>query len=232
MKLLKTTLAMATALGATIAAVPAAAQVNGIAISNPEAVIFNAKARIAAYQQIGQTYQTQIQQVNTLRQELSTLENSLDTNSDGQITDAEAQAQPNVITQMRQKEAQIGQLYQPIARAQAYAIEQLVADYANAEQQVIQQKQIQLLLTPDVVQFAPDSANVTGDIIAALDQRMPTVVTAPPAEWQPSQQTAQLQQRVQQILLGLAQEQAYRAALAQQQQQSAQPQAPAQPTGR
>ena len=42
-----------------------------------------------------------------------------------------------------------------------------------------------------------------------------------------------MQQRMQQILLGLAQEQAYRAALAQQQQQqTAQPQAPAQPTGR
>ncbi|NCP18250.1 MAG: OmpH family outer membrane protein [Erythrobacter sp.] len=228
MKLAKTTLALATAIGATLAAVPAAAQVNGVAISNPEAVIFNSQARLDAYKQINETYQSQIQQVTTLRQELNTLQQSLDSNSDGQVTEAEANAQPNVITQIRQKEQQIGQAYQPIARAQAYAIEQLLADYANASRQVIQQKQIQFLLTPDVIQYAPDSADVTGDIVAALDQRMPTVSSTPPAEWRPAQETVALQQRMNEIMLGLAQQQAMQQAAASQ--QSAQPQA--QPTGR
>lgn len=225
MKFAKATLAIGAAIGATLAAVPAVAQVNGIAISNPEVVILNSQARVNAYQQIGQTYASQIQQVSTARQELNTLQQSLDTNSDGQVTDAEVQANPNVLAQIRQKEQQINQLYTPIALAQAYAIQQLVADYENAQNQVIQNKNIQLLLTPDVVQFAPETANVTRDIVAALDQRMPSVQTTPPEGWQPDQQSLSLQQRMQQILLGLAQQQAMAQAQAQQQ-------SPAQPTGR
>lgn len=228
MKLAKAMLAGATILGATLATVPAAAQVNGIAISNPEAVILQSAARQAAYQQISQQYQAQIQQINTIRQESSQLERSLDTNSDNQVSDAEIQANPTVVAQLQQKEQQIAQIYQPIQLAQAYAIEQLVADYQNAQNQVIQQKKIQMLLSPDVVQYAPDSANVTEDILKVLDQRMPTVQTAPPANWQPSRQTVALQQRVQQIMLGLAQQQAMQAA----QQQGQQQQAPAQPSGR
>ncbi|MBL4792909.1 MAG: OmpH family outer membrane protein, partial [Citromicrobium sp.] len=204
-------------------------QVNGIAISNPEVVILQSQARQAAYQQIGQTYQSQIQQVSTLRQETNALEQSLDTNSDGQLTEAEVQANPAVVQQINQKEQQIGQLYQPIALAQTYAIEQLVNDYENAQNQVMQQKGIQMLLSPDAVQSAPDSANVTGDIVAALNSRMPSVQTTPPQGWQPNRQSVALQQRIQQILLGLAQQQAMAQA---QQQQAGQPQAPAQPTGR
>tara|TARA_Y100000114_G_scaffold156784_1_gene185278 strand:- start:991 stop:1677 length:687 start_codon:yes stop_codon:yes gene_type:complete len=228
MKLAKAMLAGATILGATLAAVPAAAQVNGIAISNPEAVILQSAARQAAYQQISQQYQAQLQQLSTVRQEASQLERSLDTNSDNQVSDAEIQANPTVVAQIQQKEQQIAQIYQPIQLAQAYAIEQLVADYENAQNQVIQQKKIQMLLSPDVVQYAPENANVTQDILTVLDQRMPSVHTAPPANWQPSRQAVALQQRIQQILLGLAQQQAMQAA----QQQGQQQQAPAQPSGR
>ena len=227
MKLAKAMLAGATILGATLAAVPAAAQVNGIAISNPEAVILQSAARQAAYQQISQQYQAQLQQLSTVRQEASQLERSLDTNSDNQVSDAEIQANPTVVAQIQQKEQQIAQIYQPIQLAQAYAIEQLVADYENAQNQVIQQKKIQMLLSPDVVQYAPENANVTQDILTVLDQRMPSVQTAPPANWQPSRQAVALQQRIQQILLGLAQQQAMQAA----QQQGQQQQAPAQPSG-
>ena len=228
MKLAKAMLAGATILGATLAAVPAAAQVNGIAISNPEAVILQSAARQAAYQQISQQYQAQLQQLSTVRQEASQLERSLDTNSDNQVSDAEIQANPTVVAQIQQKEQQIAQIYQPIQLAQAYAIEQLVADYENAQNQVIQQKKIQMLLSPDVVQYAPENANVTQDILTVLDQRMPSVQTAPPANGQPSRQAVALQQRIQQILLGLAQQQAMQAA----QQQGQQQQAPAQPSGR
>lgn len=229
MKLAKATLAIATALGATVAAVPAAAQVNGIAISNPEIVIYGSQARQTAYQQIGQTYASQIQQANAVQQEINTLQQSLDTNSDQQVTEAEVQANPNVVAQIQQKEQQLGQIYQPVALAQTYVIEQLVNDYENAQNQVIQQKGIQMLLSPDVIQYAPDSANVTQDIITALNQRMPTVQTTPPADWQPNRQSVALRQRVQQIALGVAQQQAF----AQQQQQGAQQQAtPSQPTGR
>lgn len=231
MKLFKTTLAVATALGATFAAMPAAAQVNGIAISNPEAVMLNSQARIAAYEAIDTANESLYQQMEAVQREMATLQQSLDTNSDNQLSDAEVQAQPSVVAQLEQKEQQIVQMAQPIARAQAYVLEQLLADYPNARNQVMQQKNVQMLLTPEVVQYAPDTADVTKDILAALNQRMPSVATQVPADWRASQTAVTLQQRMQQLIVGIAQRQAIAAAM-QQQQQTAQPQAPAQPTGR
>ncbi|MXO84971.1 OmpH family outer membrane protein [Altererythrobacter aurantiacus] len=227
MKLTKLSFA-ALSLTASAAAVslaaPAAAQVNGIAVASPEAVIVRAAARIAAEQQIQTTYATQIQQIRTGQQELTNLQRSLDTNNDGQLTDAEIQANPNVVQQIQTKEQQIAQIAQPIQMAQFYVIEQLVNDYQNARNQVIQQKNITMILAPDAVQYAPESANVTNDITAALDQRLPTVSTTPPAGWQPRRETVQLHQTVQQIVGAVAQQQAAQAAAQGQQQQPATPQ--------
>lgn len=227
MKIITKTLVAAGLAGATFAAMPATAQVNGIATSSPEAVIVRAAARQAGYQQIGQTYSAQIQQLNQLRQQNQQAQQSLDTNSDGQLTEAEVNANPTVLQQIQQREQQIAQTSQPIVLAQAYVIEQLVNDYQNAQNQVIQSKGIQMMLSPDAIQYAPDNVDVTTDIVAALDARIPTVQTTPPAGWQPRQQTLQLQQAVQQILLAAAQQQA-----AQQQQQQATQQQSAQPSGR
>ncbi len=196
----------------TVNAGPALAQVNGIAISSPEAVIVRSQARNAAYQQIQQTYAAQIQQINTLRQEALTLQQTLDANRDGNLTEQEVQANPNVVQQLQQKEQQIGQVSQPIALAQYYVIEQLINDYTNAQQQVLQQKNITMLLNPDAVQFAPETANVTSDIVNALNQRLPNVGTTPPANFQPRRETVALHQTVQQILGAVAQQQAAQAA--------------------
>ena len=220
--LAKTFAAMALAGTASIA-VPAAAQVAGIATSSPEAVIVRSAARQAAYQQISQTYAAQIQQVGQLRQQNAQAQQSLDTNNDGQLTEAEVSANQPVVQQIQQREQQIAQIGQPIVLAQTYAIEQLVNDYENARNQVIQAKGIQIMLTPDAIQYAPETVNVTNDIVVALDQRVPTVQTTPPAGWQPRRESLALQQTVQQILVGVAQQQA----LQQQQQQQA-----AQPSGR
>lgn len=212
MKIFAKTLAAASIATATLAGAPAAAQVNGIAISSPEAVFLRSAARQAAYQQISQTYATQLQQIGTMRQEAQTLQQSLDTNGDGQLTDAEASANQSVTTQVQQKLQQISQAGQPITLAQTYVIEQLLIDYNNAQQQVIQSKNIQLLLPADSVQFAADAADVTADIVAVLDQRMPTVQATPPANWRPRRESLALQQAVQQILAGLAQQQSAQAA--------------------
>ena len=147
------------------------------------------------------------------------------------LTQAEAQANPSVVQQIQQKEQQIQKASQPIVLAQTYAIEQLINDYQNVQQQVVQQKKIQLLLNPDAIQWAPDAVNVTDDLVAALNQRVPSVQTTPPAGWRPRQESLATQQTVSQVLLNVAQQQA-----AQQQQQAgqqpAQQQQPAQPSGR
>ncbi len=222
-------LAAAALAGAAIASTPATAQVTGaIATSSPEAVIVRSQARIAAYQQIEQQYTAQLAQIRTLRQEAATLQQSLDTNNDGQLTQAEAQANPSVVQQVQQKEQQIQQVSQPIVLAQTYAIEQLINDYSNVQQQVVQQKNIQLLLSPDAVQWAPETLNVTNDLVTVMNQRVPSVQITPPANWRPRQESLQTQQTVSQILVGVAQQQAAQQAAQQQGQQPA----PQQPAGR
>lgn len=217
------------AAGATLAAVsvsaPAAAQVAGIATTSPEIVIARSAARNTAYQQIGTTYATQIQQIGTVRQEIQTLLKSMDTNNDNQLSDAERTAKPAVVTQIQQKEQQIGTLSTPITLAQAYALDQLAREYDAARQTVISAKRIQIMLSPDAIQYAPPAVDVTNDIVTALNTRKPTVTTAVPAGWQPSREILQLQQAVQQILLAAAQQQA-----ATQQAQPAAQQPAAQPT--
>ena len=220
MKLYAKTIAAVALAGTAAIATPAAAQVSGIATSSPEAVIVRSQARINAYQQIDQQYATQIQQVRTIRQEMQTLQQSLDTNSDGQVTQAEAQANPSVVQQLQQKEQQAGQITQPIVLAQTYAIEQLIDDYQNVQQQVIQQKNVQILLTPEAIQWAPDAVNITDDLVTVMNQRKPSVQITPPQGWRPRQESLQTQQTVSQVLLGVAQRQAAQAA---QQQPAAQP---------
>ena len=225
MKLFTKTIAAAALAGTAAIATPAAAQVAGIATSSPEAVIVRSQARIAAYQQIDQQFAAQIGQIRTLRQEMQTLQQSLDTDSNGQLSQAELQANPGVVQQIQQKEQQLGQASQPIVLAQTYAIEQLINDYQNVRQQVVQQKNIQLLLTPDAIQWAPEAVNVTDDLVAVLDQRVPTVQITPPEGWRPRQDSLGAQQTVSQVLMNVAQQQA-----AQQQAQQQQP--AAQPAGR
>jgi len=201
--------ALAAGIALAALAAPAAAQVNGIATSNPALAIAQAQARDAGYKQIEQTFATQFQQVQQLRAEQQQLEASLDTNGDQNISEQEVQANPAVVQQIQQKEQQLGQATQPIALAQYYVIEQLLNDFPNARQQVIEAKGIQVMLAPDAIQYGPQNMDVTQDIVAALNQRLPSVATAVPQGWQPRQNTAQVHQAVQQILvLAAAQAQA------------------------
>lgn len=221
-----TNLIAAGAMTAAVAiAAPASAQVAGIATASPELAIARSAARATGYQQISTTYSAQLTQATTLRQEINTLQQSLDTNKDNQLSEAEVQANPNVVQQIQQKEQQVQQIAQPITIAQTYVLDQLAREWDAARQQVVSAKKINLLLSPDAIQWGPPSVDVTSDIVAALDQRKPTVTTAVPAGWQPTQQILQLHQAIQRILLAAAQQQQAQA------QQPNQPQQPA-PTGR
>ena len=222
MKLIAKSLVAAALAGSAFVAAPAAAQVNGIATASPDAAIVQAQALTNAYQQIETTYAAQITQARTLRQEMQTMLQGLDTNKDNQLSEQERSANAAVVQQLQQKEQQVAQATQPIVLAQYYAIEQLIRDYTNAQQQVVQQKKIQLLLSPDAVQWGPESMDVTDEIVAAINQRLPTVQTTPPAGWQPTlRDTVAMHQTLQQAMMANAQR------AAQQQQQP-----PAQPSGR
>ncbi len=216
----------ASAMALGIAAAPASAQVNGIATASPEAVVVQSQARAAAYQAINTQYAAQLQQATTLNTDMATLRASLDTDGDQQVSDAEVAANPTVIQQMQQKQQQSDAVLQPLRLAQVYVIDQLTQNYEAARNQVLSAKGIQMLLTPEAIQYAPDGINVTSDILAAFNQRTPSVPSTPPAGYQPTPQAVQNFQQIQQIIGALVQRQVL------QQQQQQQQQATPAPSGR
>ena len=209
---------------AAMLAMPAQAQVAGIAVADPAAVILSAKALEVANSQINTSYKAQLDQVKTresaLQTELNGIKTQLDTNHDGNVSDAElqaAQAAKNPALQKFQTARDTGQkdlarLNEPMVRAQAYAIEQITQKYPAAMNAVVANKKISLLLSADQVLFTQPVVDVSDDIKAEIDRTTPSVSTTPPANWQPSQQTQNLQQQFQQLMYV----QAVRAAQAQQ----------------
>lgn len=236
-RLLAATLAVAPIL----AAAPAAAQVNGIAVTDPAIAIASAQALQTAYAQIGTTFQAQRTQLEQVQEQRAGLLRQFDTNNDGQLNEEEqraAQANTAVLQQIQGLDQQINTIQQPITQARVYVIEQLLMQYSAALQQVTTQNNIQLVLNPNNVVWTTDTVDITQKIAAALNQLAPTVSTSVPQGWQPNRQSVALYQEVQDILLSAAVQQAQQAqqqgqaAPAQQGQAAPAPAAPTQPVGR
>jgi Skp family chaperone for outer membrane proteins len=215
----KKTLAAALLSGAMLA-LPAQAQVSGIATMDSTGAIMQTKAFGAAYQQIGSTFASNAQLMQAKRKEMNDINAQLDANKDKTLTqeelDAAIKAKNPLIGQLEAKEKEIGQLQDPIIKAQAFAVESIADKFAQAQQQVVAQKKISIILSPDAFIWAPDAVDVTTAITAALDVIAPTVSTTPPANWQPKQSTGQLYEQVQQRIVANARYQAYQQAAAQQ----------------
>lgn len=209
-----------------LVATPAAAQVNGVAVTDPAVAIAGAQALQTAYTQIGTTFQAQRTQLEQLQQQRATAIRQFDTNGDGQLSQEEqtaAQGNTAVITQVQGLDQQINTIQQPITLARVYVIEQLAQQLSPAVQAVVQAKNIQLILNPAATLYIAEAVDVTDDIVAQLNTLAPTVSTAVPQGWQPQQQSVQLFQQVQEILVtAAAQQQAV------QQQQAQQPATPVQ----
>ena len=208
---MRTHLLSITALALTAAmAVPAAAQVNGIGVTDPSIAIAGSQALQTAYQQIGTTYQAQRTQLETLQGQRDTLVRQFDTNGDGQLSEPEqtaAQANATAVQQLNGLDQTIQQTQAPIQLARVYAIEQIAAQYGNALQQVVAAKSISLIVSPSSVVYAAEAADVTDEIVAQLNTLVPTVSTSVPAGWQPQRQSVQLFQEVQQLLIAAQQQQ-------------------------
>lgn len=212
-------------LSAAAIALPATAQVAGIATADSSVAIARTKALSQAYQQIGTQYASVAQQMQQKRQEINTINVQLDTNKDKELTQAEldiaVKAKNPLLTQIDTKQKEINQLQDPIIRAQLFAVEAIALKYEAAQQAVITTKKISVILAPDAFVWAPDSVDVTPLITAELDKSVPSVAIAPPADWRPSRQGAALYQQIQQLFENAARQQAAQA-------QAAQPQ-PGQP---
>jgi Skp family chaperone for outer membrane proteins len=218
---MKSHLLSVTALALTAAlAAPAAAQVNGIGLTEPAVAIAGSQARGAAYQQIATTYQAQITQLQQLQTQRDTLMRQFDTDNDGQLSEPEqqaAQANTTAVQQIQSLDQTINQTNAPIQLARIYAIEQIAMQYSAAVQQVVTANNISVILTPASVIYVSDAVDVTDEIVAQLNTMVPAVSTSVPAGWQPQRQSIQLTQDVQQVLLQAAVQQQAQAQAAGQQ---------------
>jgi len=195
---------------AAIAAVPAAAQVSGIAVADPAIAVAGSQALQTAYNQIGTTFASQRTQLEQLQQQRATLMRQFDTDNDGQLSDAEqtaAQGNAAAVQQVTGLDQQINTIQQPITIARVYVIEQIAQQLSPAVQQVVQANSIQLIISPGSTLYMSDAVDVTDEIIQRLNTAVPTVSTSAPAGWQPQQQSVQLYQQVSEILLQVAMQQ-------------------------
>ena len=192
-------------------AAPVQAQVAGIAYANPTSVVGNSKAFASANEQISTQYKASFEQIVQRRQamqkELEPLLAQLDTNKDKNITDEEIKAAQTAKSPVLDKvkalqttaEADIGRLSNPASRAELFAIESILRQFEAAQLRVVTARKIAVVLQPDVIMYAPDSADISSAIVAELDKTLPTVSIAPPADWQPSRETMAIQQQLVQI---------------------------------
>ena len=226
MKLFASMLAAASISTAAVVAVPAAAQVQGnIATVNLPAAVINSNAFTTAYTQIATTYKPQIDTIQARQQEGQTLLQQLDTNSDGQLDEAEQQAAQNSTqaTRLQAIEQEVAQLTDQIESARVYAVEQILVQYRASLEQVVQQLNVQVVLAPESVVYAPPQANITQQVTAALNTQVPSVAIIPPQNWRPSRNVVAVYQQIQQTLAAAQAIQAQQqAAQAQQQQPAAQ----------
>jgi Skp family chaperone for outer membrane proteins len=216
---IRNTAIVAALLSATAIAVPATAQVSGIATAETSVAIARTKALGSAYQQIGTQYAAVVQQMQTKRQEINNINVQLDTNKDKELTQAELdvaiKAKNPLLTQLDAKQKEINTLQEPIILAQLYAVEQVALKYEAAQQAVIAAKKISVILAPDAFVWAPEAVDVTPAITAELDKAIPAAVITPPAGYRPSRQIGALYQQIQQLFNNAAQMQAAQAAAAQ-----------------
>lgn len=204
--------ALAAGIAMAVASAPACAQVNGIAVTDIAVAVASTQSLQTGLQQIGTTYAAQIAQLEQLETQRQQLLQTLDTNGDGQIDEAEqatlTETNPTV-QQVGQIDQQIAQAQTPLQLARIYVVSQVAAQYSAALQQVISDRNIQIVLSPEAVAYAPEAADITEAVATALYARVPTVNIVPPQGWQPSQAAMQLNQQVQQVFaIARAQQQA------------------------
>ena len=210
-----------------LAALPANAQVEGrMATIDITRTIIGTTAFQTAYEQVNTTYATQNDLRRTNAQERQTMLAKFDKNGDKQVDDTELAAMQKSpdFPKLQTLEQEIQALSNQIDGARIFAIEQIIGQYSAAMQDVVTRQQIKVVLDPGSLLYAPPEADISQQVVTALNTKVPAVGVVPPSGWQPTREGVQLYQEIQQRLAVAAQ-------IAQQ--QAAQQQAnPAAPVGR
>jgi Skp family chaperone for outer membrane proteins len=187
-----------------LAALPAAAQVDGrVATVDISRAVLGTTAFQTAYEQVNTTYAQQNELRRTKAQERQTLLQTFDKNGDKQVDDAELaakQATPD-FAKLQTLEAEIQGLSNQIDAARIYAVEQVITQYGAALTEVTTQQQIKLVIDPSTLLFAVPEADITQQITTSLNAKVPSVGIVPPQGWQPARESVQLYQEIQQRLV-------------------------------
>ena len=204
---------------AATAALPAYAQVDGrMATVDVTRTIIGTTAFQTAYEQVNTTYAEQNNLRRTKAQERQTMLTKFDKNKDNNIEGDERVAMEKSpdYAKIQTLEQEIVGLSNQVDGARVYAVEQIITQYSSALQDVVTQQQIKLVIDPGTLLYAPPEADITQQVVAALNARVPAVGVVPPSGWQPSREGVQLYQEIQQRLAIAAQLQQQQAAQAQQ----------------
>lgn len=225
MKPIATLLASAGLALGVLSAAPAAAQVEGkIATVERATAMIASQALQSGFQQISTTYAAQIEQIRAKQQQRQDVLKPFDTNGDNEIGDEEyaaVEASPQFAT-LQTLEQEINQLSGQVDLARIFVVEQIAQQYPTALREVVQQQQIQLVLSPSALALPSQEADITQLVVTSLNSKVPSVGVVPPQSYQPSRQGVQLTQEIQQrlqLITALAQQQQAQQQQQQQQQQ-------------
>ncbi len=194
----KKTMLIAAALlapGALLAGV-SHAQVNGIAVVDPDGAVAGSNAWKTAAGQLQTTYKATLDQAEARRQaiatELQPLVAKLQSDQKANVPQAQLQTQVQSIQAKEQAgNAELQRMTTPYARARGYAIEQIQQQLKPAIDAAATRKRASIVLGPNDVVHLDPAGDITADVTTELNRLVPSVNITPPANWQPGQQGQQ-----------------------------------------
>lgn len=180
---------------ALVAALPnaASAQATSVAIANPDEAVQKSNAFVLAINQIKITHKATIDQFNArqtainneLQPLLTAFQNAQRAPNPNQ-TSLQTQA-TTLRTRQEAAQKELNTIYMPVAKAQAFAEEQIYGKLDAAIKSAMTKKKIALVLSPQAAVSYQPVADITNDIVAELNTAIPSASITPPANWQPGQ---------------------------------------------
>jgi Skp family chaperone for outer membrane proteins len=167
--------------------------VSGIAVANLEAAIGSSDAYRVASQQRPVTYKSAYDSAqtrsNALEAQLKPLIDKFNADrAGGKVAQAVLQQQAVNIQSIQERGKQeIQQILYPAALSEAYVNEQIEDKLDTAVQQAMAKRGVTLLLQPQAVLARSNAYELTPEIIAQLNQLVPTAQLVPPQGWEPRQ---------------------------------------------
>ena len=184
MKTLTTMLVSAGLAAAALSAAPAAAQVEGkIATASISGALLRVQSLRTALAQVSQTYAAQLQTLDAKQTELTGLLTPYDTNGNGTIDQEETaglQAGAN-FQQIQTIRGEIAVLENQVTAGQVYAVEQVLAQYQVALNEVAAAQQIVMVVDPASLQYVAPGADISEAVANSLNLKVPSVGNVPPA---------------------------------------------------